>query len=138
LLTVVRTHGQRQSNIFLTKSKLFITGKIKIFHGDITKSINAFSQKEEEYYVYFYDYDEEETDLTYLVNGTFSKNTIYFVNTTDAFNSNFVTDEEVGNSNVTSIDDLKVIAPTLIKVSSGSVVEYYETVESIKEYIQNK
>ena len=99
---------------------------------------NVFSQKEEEYFVYFYDFDEEDTSLTYLVNGMISDNKVYKVNTKDAFNSNFVTEEGAGNSAAKSIEELKVITPTLIKISNGTIVEYYETVDGITNYLTNK
>jgi len=95
-------------------------------------------QKEEEYYVYFYDFDEEDTNVTYLVNGMLSDNKVYKVNTTDAFNSNYVTEEAAGNSSATSIDDLKVVTPTLIKISGGAIVEYYETSDVITNYLENR
>jgi len=99
---------------------------------------NTFMQKEEEYYVYFYDFDEEDTNVTYLVNGMLSDNKVYKVNTTDAFNSNYVTEEAAGNSSATSIDDLKVVTPTLIKISGGAIVEYYETSDVITNYLENR
>jgi len=97
-----------------------------------------FDQKEEEYYVYFYDFDEESTDLTYLVNGNLSKEKVYKVNTKDGFNSNYVTEEETGNSSAKSLEDLKVITPTLIKISGDTIVEYYETKDSITTYLESK
>ena len=63
---------------------------------------------------------------------------VYKVNTTDAFNANYVTEEEKGNSSATNLDGLKVIAPTLVKVSGGAIVEYYETYDSIKSFLEPK
>lgn len=99
---------------------------------------NTFMQKEEEYYVYFYDFDEEDTSVTYLINGTLSDSKVYKVNTKDAFNSNYITEEDTGNSAATSIDDLKVISPTLIKISGDTIVEYYETSDVITNYLETK
>lgn len=127
---------------------LVITKEIEWFSKDnknekvtVVDSIlakNTFMQKDEEYYVYFYDFDEEDTELTYLVNGMLDEDKVYKVNTKDAFNSNFVTEEEKGNSSVTNIDELKVITPTLIKISGDAVVGYYETFDSIKSFLEPK
>jgi len=99
---------------------------------------NCLVQKEESYYVYFYDFDEEDTELTYLVNGMLDEEEVYKVNTADAFNSNYVTEEDKGNSSATNLDGLKVIAPTLVKVSGGVIVEYYETYDAIKSFLEPK
>jgi len=99
---------------------------------------NTFMQSDDEYYVYFYDFDEEDTDVTYLVNGTLTDISVYKVNTADAFNSNFVTEEDTGNSDAETLDDLKVVTPTLIKISGDTIVEYYETADGITEYLENK
>jgi len=97
---------------------------------------NTFMQNEEEYYVYFYDYDDENAIISTLISSKLSGSTIYRVNTNDAFNSNYVTDEEFGNSAATSIDDLKVVNPTLIKISGDLIAEYYETKDNIINYLE--
>ena len=99
---------------------------------------NTFTQKEDEYFVYFYDFNEEDKSVTNLVSGMLSDTKVYKVNTNDAFNSNYVTLEKVGNSSANSLDNLKVINPTLIKISGDTIVEYYETSDSIKGYLENK
>ena len=128
---------------------LIITKEIEWFSKDddkeeivtVANSIlakNTFTQKEDEYFVYFYDFNEEDKSVTNLVNGMLSNTKVYKVNTNDAFNSNYVTLEEVGNSSANSLDNLKVINPTLIKISGDTIVEYYETSDSIKGYLENK
>lgn len=99
---------------------------------------NTFMQAEEEYYVYFYDFNNEDSSISSLISGELSGSKVYKVDTSDAFNSNYVTEEELGNSSANSIDNLKVINPTIIKVSGGSIVEYSETVDGVTEYLQNK
>ena len=88
----------------------------------------ALSQKEDTYYVYFYDY----TDEVATVSGAIGKikDKVYRVNTKDGFNSNYVGEDT--NKDATTIDELKVKALTLIKVVDGSIVEYYEGKEEIK------
>lgn len=104
----------------------------------VEKSIlakNTFMQKEEEYYVYYYDFNEPDVSIASLLSSKLSSSTVYKVDTADAFNANYVTEEEVGNSSATTIDDLKVINPTLVKISGGVIVEYYETVGNIVNYL---
>ncbi len=126
---------------------LFITKEIDWFSNDnenansavsVKNSIlakNTFMQTEEVYYVYYYDFNDQSSSIASLISSKLSSETVYKVDTSDAFNSNYVT-EEVGNSAVSSIDDLKVINPTLIKISNGSVIEYYETEDSIINYLE--
>ena len=99
---------------------------------------NTFMQVEEEYYVYFYEFGDENGSIATLVNSKLSNYSVYRVNTKDALNSNFVTNELLGNSSAVSIDDLKVINPTLIKISGDTISEYYETKDSIISYLEQK
>lgn len=84
---------------------------------------NTFNQQEETYYVYFYNFNEEDTNITRAVKTL--RETVYKVNTNDALNKNYVT-EENGNRNATSISDLKVKSPTLIKIEADKITAYYE------------
>ena len=95
---------------------------------------NTFNQKEETYYVYFYDFNDEDNDISSDIYNINDK--VYRVDTSSSLNKNYVTEEETGNKNATSIDNLKVINPTLIKVSNDKITEYYETVESIVSYLE--
>jgi len=97
---------------------------------------SIFMQKEEEYYVYFYDFNEENTSISSLINNKLVDSKVYKVDTSDAFNSNYVTEEELGNSSAISLDDLKVINPTFIKISGDNIVEYYETEDNIISYLE--
>lgn len=95
----------------------------------------TFKQSEEEYYVYYYDFNDEDSSIKTLLNSKLSNSTVYKVDTSDAFNSNYVT-TEIGNENLTSLENLKVINPTLIKVVGDSVIEYYQTKDKIIEYLE--
>ena len=122
-------------------SALFITKELDWFSKDKTEesttdsvanSILAsaiFKQSEEEYYVYFYDFDEEEKDstITNLVTNSLIGSKVYKVNTSSAMNANYV--GEVSNKNAKTLTDLKVVAPTLIKISGDTISEYYENDE---------
>ena len=99
---------------------------------------NALSQSEDEYYVYFYDYDKPSSSIDVLVKGKLVYDKVYNVNTKDGLNLNYTTEEEVGNISATTIDELKVISPTLIKVSNETIVEYYETEDGITNYLEAK
>lgn len=85
-----------------------------------------FNQSEEEYYVYFYDFDEKEENstITSLVNNSLSSSKIYKVNTSSAMNTKYVGD--VSNKNAKNLADLKVVPQTLIKISGDTITEYYE------------
>ena len=126
-------------------SALFITKELDWFNKDKdndteenTKSgailaSAIFNQKEEEYYVYFYDFDEKEEDsaITSLVESSLTESKVYKVNTKSAMNANYVGEES--NKSAKTLEDLKVVAPTLIKISGDKITEYYE-----KDEIKNK
>lgn len=126
-------------------SALFITKELDWFNKDKTEEkdnsnvSNAilasaiFKQSEEEYYVYFYDFDEEEKDseITNLVDNNLMGDKVYKVNTNSAMNANYVGEES--NKNAKTLSELKVVSPTLIKISGDTITEYYE-----KEEITNK
>ena len=90
-----------------------------------------FKQTEEDYYVYFYDFDEKESVITDIVNNKLAYEKIYKVNTSSAMNTNYVS--TTSNKKAKTLKDLKVIAPTLIKISGDTITEYYE-----KNEITNK
>lgn len=85
---------------------------------------NIFNQSEDSYYVYFYDFSDEDASISGAVDR--SDLTVYRVDTGSALNQNYVT-EEVGNPSATNLDDLRVTNPTLIKVESDKIVAYYDT-----------
>lgn len=117
---------------------LFITKDIKWFEKksdnettetNITNKIlgvDSLRQQEEEYYVYFYDTTSEDVSVTGVVNNLSSK--VYRVNLNDDFNANFIGEP----SGVTDdINNLKVSSPTVIKVVSEKITEYYNGKEEI-------
>ena len=126
-------------------SALFITKELDWFKkdkgnsevspvsNDVILASTVFNQSEEEYYVYFYDFDEKQEDsaITSLVNSSLNGSKVYKVNTTSAMNNNYVSDKS--NKNAKTLSELKVVSPTLIKISGGTIKEYYE-----KDEITNK
>ena len=119
---------------------IFVTKEIKITNGsdsdkasesavsssgvsDRILASNIFNQSEEKYYVYFYDFDDENNVVASAVSNV--DGIVYKVDTGSSLNANYVT-EENGNKKATSIDELKVKSPTVIKVEGDKIVEYYE------------
>jgi len=124
-------------------SALFITKELDWFSKDKdeetsdTSSANAilassiFKQNDEEYYVYFYDFNEKNSAITNTVN-YIQSNTVYIVNTSDAMNAKYVSD--TSNRDATSLDELQVIPGTLIKITGDTITEYYEKNEILDKF----
>ena len=125
---------------FLTS--IFITKEIKWFDKNdneeqtttITNKILAvdtLKQTEETYYVYYYDTTDEDSEVSSTINTLSEK--VYRVDLNDAFNTNFVGDP----SGVTSdINNLKVSNPTVVKVVSEQMTEFYTGKEEIKNIVE--
>ena len=120
--------------LFMTEELDWFSKKNETTNTDTTPNVantilakESLSQKEDTYYVYFYDYTDEVSSVSTSVKNISDK--VYKVNTKDGFNSNYVSEET--NKDATNIDELKVKALTLIKVVDGSIVEYYEGKEEI-------
>lgn len=96
---------------------------------------NIFDQKEETYYVYFYDFTDED-ELVKNVMSSISETTVYKVDTNSSLNANYVT-EEKGNKKATTIDELKVKNPTVIKIDGDKIIEYYEGSSNIYEGLKD-
>lgn len=96
---------------------------------------NIFNQSPEEYYVYFYDFNNDDSDISNKLSSI--SGDLYKVDTSSGLNSNYVSDTETGNENAVDLNDLKVINPTLIKVSNDKIVEYIQSKNNIINYINN-
>ena len=100
---------------------------------------SIFNRIEDEYYVLMYDFDGDysikcETIYNlYLQKGILNK--MYLVNLGNAFNTNYVVDS-VNGVNVSTIEQLKVLNPTLLKISNGKVVESSFGIDAINNYIK--
>ena len=117
---------------------IFVTHEIKWFSNNDNNeevvnqvenkilAVDSLRQSEEEYYVYYYDSSKENGEITNALSSV--KEKIYRVDLGDAFNSNYV-----GESSgiVDDINNLKVSDPTLIKVSSETIVEFYSGKDEI-------
>ena len=84
---------------------------------------NIFNQSEDTYYVYCYDFEDEDDGVKNAISG--SQQTVYRVNTSDGLNSKYVTTEE-SNPNATGLDNLKIKNPTLLVISGDKITGYHE------------
>ena len=115
-------------------SALFVTKELDWFDKDeetpetlVDNTILAseiFKQKEDTYYVYFYDYDEENAEISETVNRVLSTEKVYKVDTGSALNSRYVSEDT--NKKAKTLENLKVKSSTVVKVSGEEIVEYYE------------
>lgn len=116
------------SALFITKELDWFSKKeSNIYQNQVANSILAteiFKQKEEEYFVYFYDYSDENVQITSKINSVLSSKKIYKVDTNSALNSNYVLEES--NKSAKTLQDLKVISPTLIRITGEEITAYYE------------
>ena len=123
---------------------IFVTKEIKWFDksnnnnnnssngSGVTNSILAsaiFKQSPEEYYVYFYDFSDEDEKITSAITTNITNLQVYRVDTSSAMNSKYVSDET--NKDAKNLEQLKVKAPTLIKITGETITEYYESNEII-------
>lgn len=120
---------------------IFVTKEIKWFdktsdekqtsESNVANSIlasNIFKQTPEEYYVYFYDFSDEDKEISSAVTNITNLQ-VYRVDTGSAMNSKYVSDTT--NKDAKNLEQLKVKAPTLIKITADTITEYYESSEII-------
>ena len=119
---------------------IFITKEIKWFSDSSDSSINTvsnniiasaiFKQKEEEYYVYFYNFEETNSNIESTISNKLSDYKVYRVDTSSSLNQNYVS-KDSSNPNAKNLEELKVKAPTLIKIINDQIASYYETENGI-------
>ena len=118
-------------------SALFVTKELDWFEKDdqATETLAAntilaseiFKQTEEEYYVYFYDYKDEDDEIASVISNNLSSSKVYKVDTGSALNNKYVSEER--NKNAKKLEELKVKASTVVKISGEQIVAYYENDE---------
>ena len=91
---------------------------------------SIFSQKEEEYYVYLYDFNNENTDIANIVK-SITDLKVYKVDTHDILNRNFITEDE-SNKEAKTKEELKVKKDTILKITNDEITGYYEGLEEIE------
>ena len=104
---------------------IFTTDNVSTISNKIL-GVDSLRQSEEEYYVYYYDTTNENSDVTSTINSLTTN--VYKVDLHDAFNANIVGDP---SGVVSDISELKVADPTVIKVVNSTITEYYTGVEQI-------
>lgn len=92
-----------------------------------------FNQKEETYYVYFYDFEDEDSGISSAISSR-SDIKIYKVDTSSSLNSKYVT-EESGNASATTLEELKVKNPTLLEITNDQITGYYEGSSLIIDFL---
>lgn len=131
--------------IFITKQINFDKEKEKKDKSEVVidnSTITAgqiFDKKDSSYYVVIYDVNSKLTNIGTFISMYSSNESalpIYTVDSKNKINNNFITDGK-SNTNPSSYDDLKIKAPTLIKIENGSISDYVEGEENIKSILKN-
>lgn len=93
----------------------------------------TFSQKNLDYYVFFYDFSGSDSEEVQSIIDTNTAHTFYKVNIKSKLNSNYVS--IFGNADADNVEDLKVssLGTTLMHVSDGHNIDYLEGIDAIKE-----
>lgn len=121
-------------------SAIFITKEINLFSKNNTTNTtqtvsnailakSIFNQSEESYYVYFYDFNENNNSINTTISSKLSSSKVYRVDTSSSFNSKYVSD--TSNKEAKTLDDLKVVKDTLIKIEGDIITVYLEGEEEI-------
>lgn len=121
-------------------SAIFITKEINLFGKNNTTNTtqtvsnailakSIFNQSEESYYVYFYDFNENNNSINTTISSKLSGSKVYRVDTSSSFNSKYVSD--TSNKEAKTLDDLKVVKDTLIKIEGDIITMYLEGEEEI-------
>ena len=116
---VTKDFGTNKKNNSSDNKETTITNKI--LAGD------SLRQVEELYYVYYYDSTNEDKEVSSIVSSLNDK--VYRVDLHDDFNSNFVGEP---SGAVSDISSLKVSDPTVIKVESEKITNFYNGKEEIQ------
>jgi uncharacterized protein YpmB len=93
---------------------------------------SIFKQSEDVYYVYCFDFNDQDSNVSNTISNNLIEDKVYRVNTSDSMNSNYVSD--IGNKNSSSLDDLKVSNPTLIKIENGKITMFLNGSTEIVNY----
>ncbi|MBQ2639721.1 MAG: hypothetical protein IJF92_03055 [Bacilli bacterium] len=131
-LTVYIT--SKKENKYVKEEK---TGNVDISYQEILAG-SSFNIDEEEYIVIYYDMSDKDlkSNITTSISKYESKEKhlpIYTVNMSSAFNKKYNSSES--NNNPSSLEELSISGPTLIKFSNNEVNEYIESYDNIKEYL---
>lgn len=113
--------------------------EISVQYDEILMS-NLLKQKNAEYYVLAYDAEDVYYNAytTYLTSYTGKDNAIRVYNSilSNGFNDSYYDVDAVSNTNITSIEELKLNSSTLIKVKDGKIQAVYEGHDAIISYLK--
>ena len=97
----------------------------------------SFNQKDKEYYVLFYDVDNDTESAYYTLKSNYEAKDdalpFYYVDLGSSFNSDCVSEES--NSEATKADELEINDATLIKFSEGKISEYIVGKDDISAHL---
>lgn len=116
---VTKDFGTNKKNNSSDNEETTITNKIL--------ASDSLRQVEELYYVYYYDSTNEDSEVSSIVSSLNDK--VYRVDLHDDFNSNFIGKP---SGAVSDISSLKVSDPTVIKVESEKITNFYNGKEEIQ------
>jgi len=105
--------------------------KIEIQYSEILAE-RTFRQKDTEYYVVFYKFSEEDAFFNAIIENLGYTLEVYKVDLDKKFNSLYIGDV---NTKPTSLENLKVKSPTLIKIEEGKASKVITGIEEIKKYV---
>ena len=92
-----------------------------------------FDQSDNEYYVLIYDISDKDSNISSWESTYSSKEDalkMYKVDSSKKFNSKYIVEKD-SNKNASDLSNLKVISPTLIKVTNKQITEYIEGEDNI-------
>ena len=90
-------------------------------------------QKEDKYYVYFYDFSDKNNDVESAITSKLSESRVYRVDIKSGFNSNFMSD--TSNVKAQKKEELKINGVTLIVIENGKNINYIEGSDNIVTFI---
>ncbi|MEG1495022.1 MAG: hypothetical protein RSB99_00080 [Bacilli bacterium] len=126
-----------------------VTGEIKLWEKETKVDTviqnqeilagETFVKSEKTYYVLYMNFTDLKASPLIAAADIYSKKTnhnmVYFVDMEKGFNLSYVAGELPSNSAAQKIDELKVKAPTIIKVENKKAVSYIEGYEEIDKYL---
>lgn len=105
--------------------------------NDVILLGNIFSLKDSSYYVLVYDKENKDSLLKNWVSDFQSNNEekMYIVDSENKLNAKYIVEKD-SNKNPTSLEDLKVKSPTLMKIEDKKVTLYIEGTEEVKNELK--
>lgn len=97
----------------------------------------TFNRSDVEYYVLFYDFEANDSinyANIYDLNESYGESKVYLVDLNKKFNKDYIV-EDAKEINISSIDSLKVVNGTLVKVKDGKGVSYVVGTSAIKKLL---